>query len=85
MFAALQSKDNAALQSLTRPLDTKLRSALLALPSLYGDCADVLARARKQLPGHAEITAALDALQTVSGKLQPLVSGAGIDLAALRG
>ncbi|MCR4305444.1 MAG: ATP phosphoribosyltransferase regulatory subunit [Gallionella sp.] len=85
LFAALQSKDSAALQSLTRPLDTKLRSALLALPSLYGDCADVLARARKQLPGHAEITAALDALQTVSGKLQPLVSGAGIDLADLRG
>jgi len=85
LFAALQSKDSAALQILAQPLDAKLRSALLALPALYGDCADVLARARKLLPAHSEITAALDALQTVSGKLKSLVSSVGIDLADLRG
>jgi len=85
LFVALQSKDSAALQTLTQPLDAKLRGALLALPALYGDCANVLERARKLLPGHAEITAALDALQTVSGKLRSLVSGVGIDLADLRG
>jgi ATP phosphoribosyltransferase regulatory subunit len=85
LFTALQSKDNAALQILVQPLEAKLRSALLSLPALYGDCADVLARARKLLPKHAEITAALDALQTVSGKLQSLVSSIGIDLADLRG
>jgi len=85
LFTALQSKDSSALQDLVRPLEAKLRSALLAMPALYGDCADVLARARKLLPKHPEITSALDALQTVSGKLQSLVSSAGIDLADLRG
>ncbi|OGT06866.1 MAG: ATP phosphoribosyltransferase regulatory subunit [Gallionellales bacterium RBG_16_57_15] len=85
LFAALQSKDSAALQTLTQPLDAKLRSAMLALPALYGDCDEVLARARKLLPDHAEIAAALDALQAISAKLQSLVSGVGIDLADLRG
>ncbi|MFZ5523341.1 MAG: ATP phosphoribosyltransferase regulatory subunit [Pseudomonadota bacterium] len=85
LFAALQGKDSAALQALAQPLDAKLRGALLALPALYGDCTDVLARARKLLPSHAEIGAALDALQTVSAKLKSLVSSVGIDLADLRG
>ncbi|MGC2047614.1 MAG: ATP phosphoribosyltransferase regulatory subunit [Gallionella sp.] len=85
LFIALQSKDSAALQALVQPLDAKLRSTLLAMPALYGDCDDVLARARKLLPKHPEITSALDALQTVSGKLRSLVSSVGIDLADLRG
>jgi len=85
LFTALQSKDSGTLQSLVQPLESKLRSALLALPTLYGDCADVLARARKLLPKHAEITSALDALQTVTGRLKSLVSSVGIDLADLRG
>ncbi len=85
LFAALQSKDSAALQVLVQPLDTKLRNTLLALPTLYGDCTEVLARARKQLPEHAGIAAALAALQTAAGKLQSLVSGVSIDLADLRG
>ncbi|OGS90122.1 MAG: ATP phosphoribosyltransferase regulatory subunit [Gallionellales bacterium GWA2_60_18] len=85
LFAALQSKDSAALRTLVQPLDAALRDALLALPMLYGDCAGVLARARRLLPAHAEIGAALDALEAVSAKLQPLVAGIGIDLADLRG
>ena len=85
LFVALQSKDSAALQILAQPLETKLRNALLALPALYGDCAEVLARARIELPEYPGIHAALDALQTVSGRLQPLVSSVGIDLADLRG
>ncbi|HEU0233571.1 MAG TPA: ATP phosphoribosyltransferase regulatory subunit [Gallionella sp.] len=85
LFAALQSKDSAALRSLVQPLDAALRNALLALPALYGNCAEVLVRARKLLPDSAEIGAALDALQTASSKLQPLVSSVGIDLADLRG
>jgi len=85
LFVALQSKDSAALQTLTQPLDTALRNALLALPSLYGDCTGVLARARELLPDYAEIRAALDALQTASAQLQPLVASVGIDLADLRG
>lgn len=85
LFTALQSKDSAALQVLARPLDVALRDALLALPSLYGDCAEVLARARDLLPDYAEIRAALDALQTAATQLQPLVASVGIDLADLRG
>ncbi len=85
LFAALQIKDSAALQTLAQPLDATLRDALRALPTLYGHCADVLAKARKQLPGYPEILAALDDLQSISGRLRPLVSSVGIDLADLRG
>lgn len=85
LFAVLQSKDSAALRALAQPLDAVLRDALMALPTLYGDCAEVLVRARKLLPDHEEIGAALDALQTVSDKLKPLGSGIGMDLSDLRG
>jgi ATP phosphoribosyltransferase regulatory subunit len=85
LFVALQSKDSAALQDLSRPLDAALRDALLALPALYGNCVEVLARARKQLPEHPEIRAALDDLQSISTSLQPQVTSVGIDLADLRG
>ncbi|OGT01404.1 MAG: ATP phosphoribosyltransferase regulatory subunit [Gallionellales bacterium RBG_16_57_15] len=85
LFAALQAKDVAALQTLVQPLDAKSRSALLALPALYGNCAEVLARARIALPEYPEIHAALDELKTVSEKLQPMAFSVGIDLADLRG
>lgn len=85
LFTALQSKDSAALQSLTGAFDRELRDALLALPLLYGDCAEVLTRARRSLPAYPGIAAALDDLHSISGKLQPLVSSVGIDLADLRG
>ncbi|MDP4030153.1 MAG: ATP phosphoribosyltransferase regulatory subunit [Gallionella sp.] len=85
LFAALQGKDSAALISLAQPLDEALRKALLALPMLYGNCAEVLARARSELPGYPGIHAALDELETVSQKLQPMASSVGIDLADLRG
>ena len=85
LFAALQNKDSAALQILARPLDATVRNALLALPTLYGNCAEVLAKAHKLLPDYPGIGAALDDLQNISGKLQPLVSSVGIDLADLRG
>jgi ATP phosphoribosyltransferase regulatory subunit len=85
LFAALQSKDSSCLQILTRPLDSQLRNALLALPTLYGNCAEVLEKARKLLPDYAELRAALDDLQSITTQLQPLVSSVGIDLADLRG
>ena len=85
LFVALQSKDSAALQTLTQALDETLRNALLRLPTLYGHCAEVLARARTELPGYDEIHAALDDLSDISTQLQPLVSSVGIDLADLRG
>lgn len=85
LFAALQGKDGAALKTLVQPLDLALRAALLALPTLYGECAEVLARARRELPDYPGIRIALDALQTASTALQPLVARVGIDLADLRG
>lgn len=85
LFNALQSKDSVALQALVQPLDAGIRAALSALTTLYGNCAEVLARARKLLPNLPQIAAALDDLQAVCGKLQPLVANVGIDLADLRG
>ena len=83
LFTALQSKDSAALHGLVQHLDEDIRSALLALPTLYGECADVLARARAILPAHPAIIAALNDLASVSAQLS--VSSMGIDLADLRG
>ncbi len=85
LFIALQGKDSPALQDLTQPLEAILRNALRALPTLYGNCAEVLARARIELPEYPGITAALDDLNSISRKLQPLVSSIGMDLADLRG
>ncbi|MFA6971847.1 MAG: ATP phosphoribosyltransferase regulatory subunit [Gallionella sp.] len=85
LFEALQSKDSTTLQSLVTGLDEELNSALLVLPTLYGSCEEVLARARIELPDLPDIRAALADLQVVSAKLQTCVSSVGIDLADLRG
>ncbi|MEQ1589974.1 MAG: ATP phosphoribosyltransferase regulatory subunit [Gallionella sp.] len=85
LFNALQSKDSATLQSLTAALDTNTRDALRAMPSLYGDCAEVLARARKVLPDYIEIRTALNDLQAATQQMKTLVTSVSIDLADLRG
>ncbi|MGB9092836.1 MAG: ATP phosphoribosyltransferase regulatory subunit [Gallionella sp.] len=85
LFTALQNKDRATLKVLTSPLEATLRNALLALPEMYGNCADVLAKARRLLPDYPGIAAALDDLQNISLKLRAPVSRVGIDLADLRG
>ncbi len=85
LFSALQSKDVATLEYLVEHMDGKVGKAILALPTLYGDCEEVISRARKILPEHDAIRSALEDLTTVSKQLQPLVSSVGIDLADLRG
>jgi ATP phosphoribosyltransferase regulatory subunit len=85
LFAALQSKDSTTLRELVTNLDPELRAALLILPVLYGNCDDVLARARSLLPDYPEVRAALDDLQSVARTLLPSVASIGIDLADLRG
>jgi ATP phosphoribosyltransferase regulatory subunit len=85
LFNALQSKDSAALLSLTASLEATTRNALLAMTSLYGNCAEVLARARKVLPDYAEIHAALDDLQAATQQIKSLVVSVSLDLADLRG
>lgn len=83
LFAALQVKDSTTLQALVSDLDALSRDALLALPTLYGGCDEVLTRARDLLPALPEINAALLDLQRASEKLP--ASSMGIDLADLRG
>ncbi|MDD4965127.1 MAG: ATP phosphoribosyltransferase regulatory subunit [Gallionella sp.] len=83
LFAALQSKDSTALQALVLDLEESTQTALLALPTLYGECSEVLARAYDILPNTPDILAALADLAKVSAQLQ--VDSLGIDLADLRG
>jgi ATP phosphoribosyltransferase regulatory subunit len=55
LFIALLNKDLTTLQALTQTFPSSVRDALLALPSLYGESADVLARARNLLPSDSQI------------------------------
>src|SRR5512146_2698622 len=65
LFAALQAKDVAALRGLSRRLKPATRDAILLLPELYGG-REVIARARRQLPRHAEIARALSDLDRLT-------------------
>jgi ATP phosphoribosyltransferase regulatory subunit len=85
LFAALQLKDVPALSSLVDGLPAQVKAALMALPQLYGSAGDVLQRARKILPDHPEVRAALDELEQAAAHLQPLAHSVGVDLAELRG
>jgi len=81
LFAGLQAKDVSVLRNLTKGLDKATRRAILLLPELYGG-REVIARARRELPKHAEITRALADLDRLTATEDIPVS---IDLADLRG
>ncbi|MDK9703608.1 MAG: ATP phosphoribosyltransferase regulatory subunit [Sulfuritalea sp.] len=82
LFDALQGKDVPTVRELVADLADPVRSALLALPELYGD-RGVLDRAAKILPGFPEITAALSDLRRLADALADLPLS--FDLADLRG
>jgi ATP phosphoribosyltransferase regulatory subunit len=82
LFGALQGKDVPAVRELLSSVADPVRSALLALPELYGD-RQVLARAAKTLPALPEIAAALSDLQRLADALADLPLS--FDLADLRG
>ncbi|MFV0662172.1 ATP phosphoribosyltransferase regulatory subunit [Denitromonas sp.] len=82
LFGLLQAKDVPTLSERLVPLDATVRSALLALPRLYGD-ATVLAEARRVLPDWPEVVAALDELDRIAAALPGLPIS--VDLADLRG
>ncbi len=84
LFQATQAKDAPAIAALARGLDRTTRSALAALPQLYGG-AEVLARARRVLPPLPEIRAALRDLSALSKQLAALVPIRSFDLGELRG
>jgi ATP phosphoribosyltransferase regulatory subunit len=82
VFAALQAKDSSTLGELAAGVPEPARSALLALPDLYGDVA-VLTEAARLLPALPEIVAALQTLSRLASELGDLP--VGFDLADLRG
>ncbi len=61
IHAALAAKDVPALRELSQGLAADARDGLVALPGLYGG-AEILEIARRSLPKHAAIGAALDDL-----------------------
>ncbi len=83
LFRTMQLKDVPALRALTKRIDRGTREALAALPDLYGG-REVLAAARKRLPGYPEIRNALRDLKRLSGALGD-VARIRFDLAELRG
>jgi ATP phosphoribosyltransferase regulatory subunit len=82
LFGALQGKDLPTVRELVSGLADPVRSALVALPELYGD-QRVLARAAQVLPALPEIAAALSDLQRLADALAGLPLS--FDLADLRG
>ena len=82
LFGALQGKDVPTVRELVAGLADPVRSALLALPELYGD-RRVLERATRILPALPEISAALSDLRRLADALADLPLS--FDLADLRG
>ena len=82
LFGALQGKDVPTVRELVSGLADPFRSALLALPELYGD-RRVLERAAAVLPALPEVRAALSDLRRLAEALADLPLS--FDLADLRG
>lgn len=83
LFGLLQSKNVPQLAETCADLPPALRDALLALPTLYGETADVLAAARARLPALHAVHQALDEITALAATLSGLPIG--LDLADLRG
>ena len=84
LFRAVQAKDVPALARLVRKLDRKSRDALQALPELAGGM-EVLAQAKRQLPGYNEIRQALAQMRAIAAALQDAGTEVCFDLGELRG
>jgi ATP phosphoribosyltransferase regulatory subunit len=82
LFSLLEAKDAPALRAAVAPIAEPIRSALLALPRLYGG-REVLVEAARVLPADPRIQAALADL----ARLTDAMRGAevSLDLAELRG
>lgn len=82
IHAALAAKDAASLRTLARGLPAAQRDSLVALPNLYGDD-EVLVAARRKLPRHAAIDAALADLASLAHHARAAHGGVqvGFDLA----
>ncbi|ABE49852.1 ATP phosphoribosyltransferase regulatory subunit [Methylobacillus flagellatus] len=84
LYAALQSKDQAAVRALGRGLNPDTLEALSSLTELSGDIS-VLEQAAKRLPQTEKIQQALRDLKAVGAGLDDLDVKVCFDLAELRG
>jgi ATP phosphoribosyltransferase regulatory subunit len=84
LFQALQTKDAAALRSLTRGVDPGTGAALQMLPELNGGL-EVLDEAAQVLPAHPKLAAALGELRSLGETLHAEATAVTFDLAELRG
>ena len=82
IHSALAAKNTGELQNLTRAFSSASQAGLLALVHLYGD-AEVLEEAKKVLPSHPQIGAALANLKWLASHLDGVQIT--FDLADLRG
>ncbi len=69
VYAALGAKDASALRDLSRGFPDATRRALQSLVALYGG-AEILDAARRQLPAHPLVQAALDDLAWLSAQVR---------------
>lgn len=83
-FNALQQKDVTVLEQLTQNLPAALRDGFLVLPMCYGG-AEVLDRARAQLPALPAVIEALEVLKQLSAALLTRGIAVRFDLAELPG
>jgi ATP phosphoribosyltransferase regulatory subunit len=84
LFRAMQVKDAPAVRELTQKLPRAAAEAFAALPELYGG-PEVLKEAKRRLPAHPEIAAALQDLGALSQRLSDAAPIRCFDLAELRG
>ena len=84
LYAALQSKDKAAVAELAADLDAPIQQALISLTVLNGGVA-ILEKAESVLPKLPEIAQALANLSAVASKLSDLNVQVSFDLGELRG
>jgi len=84
LYAALQSKDQAAVSNLAKDLSQSTREALIQLTHLNGD-KSVLVKAAEVLPDTPAIRHALSCLTKISDALQSLDVTVSFDFSELRG
>ena len=82
LFSLMQTKDLPGLKAATAGIAEPLRAAFMRLPRLYGGV-EVIAAARRELPQHPRIAAALADLEALAATVP--AGMLSIDLAELRG
>jgi ATP phosphoribosyltransferase regulatory subunit len=82
LFSLMQTKDLPGLKAATADIAEPLRAAFMRLPRLYGGI-EIIATARRELPRHPRIAAALADLEALAATVP--AGMLSIDLAELRG